>query len=467
MESSKVTLTFCAGVGTTTGANFLLDLGHKKLLVDCGFEQGSEAAQSRNAEDFPYDPSTIDILLITHAHIDHIGRIPKLVKDGFTGVIYSTPATRDLAEVMLMDAVRIIEEDAKNDGVLPMYETKHVTAAMKLWKTADYHISIDLGNTFTAYLKDAGHILGSTMYEISRLGAKLPNQSGSLAPKLVFTGDLGNSPSLFLRDTESIKGATYLVMESVYGDRNHESKEDRKQLLTDAITDTIQRGRTLIIPAFSLERTQDIIFEINDLVERNVIKPVPVFLDSPLGSAVTAIYKKYTKEFNESARDLLAQGDDIFDFPKLKFTVRRIDSENIHHTPNPKIIIAGSGMSSGGRVIGHEMYYLARPDATILFVGYQSVGTLGRRILDGAKEVTIKGQKIKINAEIKSIMGYSSHKDSDHLIEFVADAQATLKKVWVAMGEPKSSLFLVQRLRDYLSIDAEYPKRGDVVELDV
>ncbi len=456
--SSNITLTFCSGAGTTTGANFLLSLEDKKILIDCGLEQGTHFAEERNHEDFLYDPATVDILLITHAHTDHIGRIPKLVKDGFKGTIYSTPSTRDLAETMLSDAVRIIEEEAKKRGVLPLYEHKDVAQAMNLWKKAEYHADVDLGNNFHAHLKDAGHILGSTMFEISRTGSQA---------KIVFTGDLGNSPSLFLRDTESIAGATHLIMESVYGDRNHESKEDRKHILTEVIMDTIARSRTLVIPAFSLERTQDILFEINDLVERNVIKPVPVYLDSPLGSRVTAIYKKYPKEFNESARDMIAQGDDLFDFPKLKFTVHRSESETIHQTSNPKIIIAGSGMSSGGRVLSHEVFYLPQKDATILFVGYQSVGTLGRRILDGAKEVTIHDQKVKINAEIKSINGYSSHKDSDHLIDFVADAASTLKKVYVAMGEPKSSLFLVQRLRDYLDVDASAPERGQSVTIEL
>lgn len=456
--NKKVTLTFCSGVGTTTGANFLLDLEGKKVLVDCGLEQGTHDADGHNRDDFMYDPASIAFLLITHAHTDHIGRIPKLVKDGFKGEIYSTEATRELAEVMLADAVRIIEGESKKKGILPMYEHHDVQQTMSLWKGVEYHTLIDLGNDFHAYVKDAGHILGSTMFEISHKGSQ---------GKIVFTGDLGNSPSLFLRDTESIAGATHLVMESVYGDRNHETKEDRKNTLTEVIKDTIARNRTLLIPAFSLERTQDILYEINDLVERDEIKPVSVFLDSPLGSKVTAIYKKHTKEFNESARNMIAQGDDLFDFPKLRFTIHRDEADVIYRTANPKIIIAGSGMSSGGRVIGHEAHYLPDPTATLLFVGYQAVGTLGRRILDGAKEVNIQGQKIKINAEIRSIMGYSSHKDSDHLIEFVSEAQPTLKKVYVAMGEPKASLFLVQRLRDYLDVDAAYPEKGTTVEIDL
>ncbi len=456
MTSRKAVLTFCGGTGTVTGANFLLEIeGSKKILIDCGLEQGSEFADESNREDFPFNPADIDVLLITHAHTDHIGRIGKLVKDGFKGVIYSTPATRDLAGVMIPDALHLLEMDAKRKGVLALYEEKDVEQAFALWKTLDYYTSVDLGDNITVYAKDSGHILGSVMFEIS-INDK----------KIVFTGDLGNSPSLFLRDTDPITDATYMVMESVYGDRNHESKEDRKAKLVDVIRDTIARKRTLVIPAFSLERTQDIIFEINDLVERNVIGDVKVFIDSPLATHVTEIYKRYSKDFNESARDMIAQGDDLFDFPKLKYTLNRQESQHIDNTAGPKIIIAGSGMSNGGRIVKHEKHYLPDHNTTLLLVGYQSLGTLGRKIFDGEKHLHIDGENVHVRAEIKSILGYSSHKDSDHLVEFAAQTAETVKKIFVAMGEPKSAMFLVQRLRDYANINATYPEKGDSVELE-
>ncbi len=456
MNTPKAKLTFYGGVGTVTGANFLFEIASKRILIDCGLEQGSQFAEERNRDAFAYDPASIDILFITHAHADHIGRIPKLVRDGFKGIIYSTPATRDLTGVMLPDTLRIIEDEARRKGVLPMFEAKDVDEAFKLWKTIPYYETFDIGNGLSVFLKDSGHILGSTMYEFS-----FSNK------KIVFTGDLGNSPSLFLRDTDIITDADYLLMESVYGDRNHESKDERKERLTEIVKDTIKRNRTLVIPAFSLERTQDILFELNELVERGHIGEVKVFIDSPLATAITKIYKSYSNEFKDSARALIAQGDDLFDFPSLKFTVKREESQHIDNAANPKIIIAGSGMSNGGRIVHHEKHYLPDQNATILMIGYQATNTLGRRILEGAKEVTIDGDRIRVNAEIKNITGYSSHKDSEHLVGFVEATAETVKKVFVVMGEPKSAMFLVQRLRDYLGVDAVFPEQGSSVELDM
>jgi metallo-beta-lactamase family protein len=456
MNQKKPTLTFCSGVGTVTGADFLLDINDKKILIDCGLEQGSSFAEERNRDPFPFNPSDIDFLFVTHAHADHIGRIPKLVKDGFKGVIYSTPATRDLSVVMLPDTLQLLQEEAKRNKTTPLYDGKNMSDAFSLWKTIPYYEKFNVTQGLDVFLKDSGHILGSTMYEFSY------NKS-----KIVFTGDLGNSPSLFLRDTDPITDATYLLMESVYGDRNHESKEQRKHEFHDIIRDTIARKRTLVIPAFSLERTQDVLFELNELIEKEHIGDIKVFIDSPLATEVTKVYQSYSNEFKDSARQMIAEGDDLFNFPSLKFTVKREQSEHIDNAANPKIIIAGSGMSNGGRIVHHEKRYLPDRNATILMMGYQATNTLGRRILDGVKEVTIDNEKIKINAEIKSIMGYSSHKDSDHLVEFVSQTAGTVKKVFVAMGEPKSAMFLVQRLRDYLGVDAVYPKRGEVIELDM
>lgn len=444
----SINLTFASGVGSVTGANFLLELGDTKILVDCGLIQGEKSAQAENRLDFGYKPEDIKILFITHAHLDHVGRIPKLVKEGFNGFIYSTPETMALAELILEDAVGLVQREAVNEGVLPLYEEQDMRKAFSLWKTIPYHKETSFPEGFSVYLKDAGHILGSSIIEF-----KYEDK------KIVFTGDLGNSPTPLLRDTETIEGADYVVMESVYGDRNHEPKDERKEKLKSVILDTINKKGTLVIPAFSLERTQVILYEINSLVESKSIPLVPVYVDSPLATRITDIYKASTEFFNEKAKGEIKSGDDIFNFPKLSFTVSAEESRSIDHAKSPKIILAGSGMSVGGRVIHHEQIYLSDPNNTILLVGYQTLGSLGRHLQDGSKEVSINGNKIEVNAKIEMILGYSSHKDSDNLIEFIGSAQSTVKKVFVAMGEPKSSLYLVQKIRDNLGLDAVYPER--------
>jgi len=452
----KPKITFYGGTGSVTGASFLFDIGSKKILVDCGLKQGSREDELENREPFPFDPKSIDILFVTHAHADHIGRIPKLVKDGFSGKIISNPATKSLAEIMFADALSIMKINALQDQGAMFYDASHVAKALSVWETLPYHTKFDLGDGFSVYAKDAGHILGSTMYEFSR-GDRT----------IVFTGDLGNSPSPLLRDTESVSGANYIVMESVYGDRNHESKDDRDANFKKIIEDTIAGNRTLLIPSFSLERTQVLLYKINNLFESGEMKSIPVFLDSPLAIKVTEIYSKISNYFKDSVRDEIAQGDDIFDFPKLQKTARIKDSQGIVAESNPKIIIAGSGMSAGGRILSHEIMYAPDPNATILLVGYQSVGTIGRQLEEGVKVINIKGERVIVRAKIEKIEGFSSHKDSNGLVSFVETAGDSLEKVFVAMGEPKSGLFLVQRLRDELGVKAVFPEEDSVHEIDI
>lgn len=452
--SNKPTLTFCGGVGSVTGANFLLQTPKAKILVDCGMFQGDKVCDNRNSEPFPYDLSSIDALIVTHAHVDHIGRIPKLVKDGFKGMILSTPQTRALAEVLLPDAARIITEEAARCGTPAAYGPADVAPTFEHWETLPYYTSRAIGDV-GVYLKDAGHVLGSAFVEITH----------EAFGKLVFSGDLGKSPAPLLKDTDTVTDANYMVIESVYGDRAHETIPDRRMALEDIIERVVAEHGTLLIPAFSLERTQELLYDINVLVESKRIPRVPILLDAPLAIKVTDVYRKSVDLFNKQTQDLIHSGDDIFSFDGLKLVTTPEASRAIHSIGGPKIIIAGSGMSHGGRIIEHERYYLSDPASTILIVGYQSPGSLGRQLQDGVGEVNINGDKIPVRARISTLRAYSGHRDLDGLIEFTSNSSLSLKKVFVTMGEPKASQFLAQRMRDFLGINAVYPDLGQVVEL--
>jgi metallo-beta-lactamase family protein len=448
-------LTCYGGVGSVTGANFLLEVAGKKLLIDCGLFQGCKFCEDHNREPFPYDPSEIDALLVTHAHIDHIGRIPKLVRDGFSGVIYSTPQTKEISAVMLEDSMGVLEKEARSEGKEIFYGERDVARSIELWRGIEGREAADIVGGVQARFLDAGHILGSSIIEIL-IGGK----------KIVFTGDLGNSPAPLLKDTDVVSDADYLIMESVYGDREHQAREDRKGQLEDVIEDTVRRGGALMIPAFSLERTQVLLYHLNELVENGRIPSLPVYLDSPLAIKVTDIYKRHAMEFKKEVQRQIEGGDDIFNFPNLHFTLSTEESKNIAAVPNPKVIIAGSGMSNGGRIIHHERRYLPDPKSTLLLVGYQAAGSLGRILADGAKEVTIMGERVPVRARVANISGYSAHKDCSGLVEFVSHTADSVKQVFVTMGEPSSSIFLVQRLRDYLGVNAIVPEEGKRYVLD-
>jgi metallo-beta-lactamase family protein len=311
-----------------------------------------------------------------------------------------------------------------------------------------------LKDGITAWYTDAGHILGSGMIHLTR-GDK----------KIVFTGDIGNVPQPLLRAPIIPKDYDYMVMESVYGDRLHEEVAERTALLQHYIEETQKKGGTLIIPAFSLERTQGMIFEINNLVETGKIKPLPVFLDSPLAIAVTSIYRRYTEYLRPEVQNQIKGGDDIFAFKGLQFTDTVEDSKSIAGEKGAKIIIAGSGMSHGGRIRRHEQEFLDQPNTTLLLVGYQSVGSIGRVLQDGAKSVMIDGKKVKVKAQIATIRGFSGHADRDQLVELVANGADKAKQIFVTMGEERSSLFLTQRLRDYLSVNAIAPDENQEIEI--
>lgn len=449
---------FYGGTGKVTGANFLvktLDEDNPvSFLIDCGLEQGAKLCDECNYKPFPYNPSEVDFLFITHPHIDHIGKIPKLVKDGFRGRILSTAPTRDISAVMLEDSLDILAREAMDLGRDPIYESKDVMQAMNLWEEFKYGSRMSVG-PLEVEMKETGHTLGSVMYIFHYQGKKI-----------AFSGDLGNSPAPLLKNAEPIKDLDYLVMESVYGDRNHEGREERRNLLRKTIIDARARGGVLMIPAFSLERTQEVLYEIERMTEEGEIPVIPIYLDSPLAIKITDIYKRYDHLLNKKVNSEISSGNDIFDFPNIHMTPKSDQSKRIVKTANPKIVIAGSGMSNGGRILHHEKHFLPDKRSTLLLIGYQAVGTLGRRIEEGAKRVKIFDDYVNVKARIVNIRGYSAHMDSEHLLEYVEGSGESLKKVFVVMGEPKSSLFLVQRIKDYLDIDAYSPKEGEIIEID-
>ncbi|MCK5027082.1 MAG: MBL fold metallo-hydrolase [Candidatus Pacebacteria bacterium] len=456
MDKKQATLTFCGGAIGPTGSNFLFETEKKALLVDCGFFQGEKLNENKNDDPFLYEPKKIDILFITHAHLDHIGRIPKLIQEGFRGKIYSTPPTKEITELMLTDSLRVLTRQARETGGEAPYSEEDIITIMSLWDVCEYHEKIVVDDDTNVIFYDAGHILGSAMVEISYNGKKI-----------LFTGDLGNTPAPLLYDTETPQDISCLVMESVYGDRNHEDKKVRRELVRQAILQTVKNNGTLMIPVFSIERTQEMLFELNYLVEHNEIPLLPVFLDSPLAIKVTDIYKKYQHYFNDKTKDIIKSGDDIFNFPMLRFTKTRDESMVIADVDGPKVIMAGSGMSNGGRIVHHEKKYLEDPKNTLLLVGYQAVGTLGRRLQEGQKKVVINDKEVNVRAKIMTIHGYSAHKQSDDLLEFVATLAESdeLKQVFVVLGEPRSSMYLSQKIRDYVGVTASVVKDGQSVDL--
>jgi metallo-beta-lactamase family protein len=455
---STFTITFAGGAQTPTGSNFLLDVGGKRFMIDCGLYQGEKVSLDNNMSAFTYDIKSIDALFITHAHLDHVGRIPKLVRDGYSNPIYSTAPTREIAELVMLDSMGVLGKEAKREDKPLLYEEKDVFNTMRLWKDLTYHQKFEITGSdgpIIAEYYDSGHILGSGIITFSYKGKKI-----------AFTGDLGNTPSPLMRDTEVITDLDYLAIESVYGDRNHEDYSTRVQLLTDAITSTVKMGGTLMIPAFSVERTQELLFYFNQLVEKGDIPPVPVYLDSPLAINVTSVYKKYESLFNVGANSIIKSGDDIFNFKGLVMTKSPEESKSINNVVGPKIIMAGSGMSNGGRILHHEARYLGDEKSTLLIVGYQATGTLGRKLVDGAREVYIHGTPVQVRARIINIHGFSAHKDSDHLVEFAGESHEKLKKVFVILGEPKSAYFLAQRLHEEYGYDVTVPELDQKVELD-
>ncbi len=452
--------------GTVTGSMYLIETDSgKKFIVEAGFFQGHH--EKRNYEPLPFDPSEIEHIVISHVHLDHIGRLPILVKHGFNGQIISTPANRDLASIMLMDAAHVQEEEYQHQlkrGIRrgevppePLYDIEDVILTMsKFNKTVNYEGRYYLYDDVVVTFRDAGHILGSSFLELEVEGKKI-----------IFSGDLGNRGKPIIRDPEypAITDPDLLMIESTYGNRDHRSVEESVEELKEAIVQTLKRGGNVIIPSFALERAQDILFYLREFKEKGIIpRSTPVFLDSPLAINATKIFLAHTECFDEKTLALLRSGKDPFRFEGLHFTRSANDSKKINNIQGGAIIIAGSGMCNGGRVKHQLKHNLWREESSVIFVGYQAKGTLGRRIVDGEKEVEIYGERIVVRAQIYTINGFSGHAGRSTLIDW-ANSIKGKKRALVVHGEPDQSAALADALKDIGYSEVQIAEYGVPVEV--
>ena len=425
-------------------------------MVDCGMFQGSQFNEDKNKDPLLFNPAELSGVIVTHAHLDHVGRLPLLVKNGYEGKFYATPPTVELTELILEDALHIMLYNQRHFGKPVLYDSTDIAKVMERFKPIDYHQKFLLAPDVSFTFYDAGHIFGSAFVEIEAEGKRV-----------VFSGDIGNINVPILRDTDTLPGGVdLLVCESTYGDRLHESALLRQEILESLISDAIGKGGTLMIPSFSLERTQELIYDLNDLVDRKHKLPrVPIFLDSPLAIKATRVYLKYPKYYDAEATRLFKNGDKLFDFPGLVMTETKEESKKINTMPGAKIIIAGAGMMNGGRIVHHAMRYLSDKRNTLLIVGYQAQNTLGRKILDGQSPVDIMGEKIPVHCHVKAIGALSAHGDQDKLLDWVGGGTSVPKQVLLTHGEPPASGALAKRLTGDLGVKAMPASFGMKVDL--
>ena len=458
-------LSFHGGAREVTGACYLIETNNAKILIDCGLFQCAQECEDWNFEPFKFKPSEIDALFVTHGHLDHVGRVPKLIREGFVGKIYSTPATKELAKIILEDALSLAKREKEE-----LYGASDLEKTFNLWEDVSYQRPIEIKNIKIKF-NDAGHILGSAMVEIwvpkpTSVGRDPgPEGLGTDSKHILFTGDLGNVPSVLLPQPESFKDIEYLIIESTYGNKQHERPEDRVLNLERAIEDIASRGGVLMIPAFATERTQDILFYLNEMLHYKRIPEMPVFVDSPLAIRATEVYGRYTESYKDEIRDLYKKHINLFKFKKLKFTETVEESKAINDIPPPKVVIAGSGMMSGGRILHHARRYLQDEKSILLLVGYQGAGSLGRRLIDGAKNIKLFNEEIMVRAEIRQISGFSAHADEPQLFSFVESNKDSLKRVFVVQGEESRALHFMQEIKDRLGVQADAPTLYEEFEI--
>jgi metallo-beta-lactamase family protein len=472
-------VTFLGAAKTVTGSNFLVEAAGKKFLVDCGMYQGKASLELENSDPFLYDVHEIDFMLLTHAHIDHSGRIPKLYNEGYRSPVYATKATCDLCEIMLPDSGHIQETEIewknrkrKREGkedLPPLYTAEEAEKCMELFRPVDYDEIVDITDNISVRFNDAGHMLGSAIIEI------WATENGKTT-KVVFTGDIGNNDLPLLDSPTMISNADYLVMESTYGNRLHIRNDSKAEVFLNVVSETLDHGGTVVIPSFAVGRTQEILYEIDKLKEEKgqdpefakkyrTIMNVPVYVDSPLAISATEIFQKNTELFEDEIQEKIKSGDNPLEFPGLKFTRTAEESKALNESTEPCIILSASGMCDVGRIKHHLKHNLWNPNSTILFVGYQAPGTLGRTIVDGAKKVKIFGEEIAVNARIEYIEGYSGHADQEWLLNFVYSFTNQPKHIFLVHGEPEGQEVLKQKIEENPGTKVTIPEFGQSFEL--
>ncbi|MBA7478454.1 hypothetical protein ES707_13877 [subsurface metagenome] len=468
-------ISFLGAAKIVTGSNFLIETKNTKFLIDCGLFQGNKSINRMNYEPFNFNPKEIDFMVLSHAHIDHSGRIPKLTKKGFKGNIYATKATTDLCSIMLPDSGHIQEMENKWDNRKrrrsgrklrePLYTAKEAEESLKYFKPVLYGQKIKLNHEVSARFRDAGHILGSSIIE-------LWIKEDSKKTKLVFSGDLGRRDRPILRDPSLIDEADYLIVESTYGNKQHHPSEvDDKELIA-IINSTVKRGGNVVIPSFAIERAQDIIYELNKYYTKYIktedqdFLSVPVYVDSPLTVSATEIFLRNPDCFDEDTLKLIKIGNNPLDFYNLKFTRTAEESKQINFSKESKVIISASGMCTAGRIKHHLKHNLWRKESSIVFVGYQAKGTLGRRIKDGEKVVKIFGEEIRANAKIYSLEGFSGHADREGIIRWIKSFRNKPQKIFVVHGEEEATEEISRKIEEELKIKTHIPELGETLSIE-
>lgn len=447
-------ITFFGAAHEVTGSCHLIETHSKRILLDCGMFQGSDFNEGKNHDAFPFDPKSIDVVLVSHAHLDHTGRLPKLVREGYEGHIYMTKATVELARIVWDDAYQIMEYDRKKFQSPVLFEPQDIEETSVQCRGVDYNEELFFDDVKVKF-HDAGHIFGSAFIEIEADGKCI-----------VFSGDMGNRNAPIIRDSENHGKVDVLICESTYGNRLHESEEQKDTLLLNLIKEGVKKGGTIMVPAFSLERTQELIYRLHDMgVHDHTLPNVPIFLDSPMAIDAIKVYKKYSEYYDAEAENKYLNGDDFLSIPQLRLTYTKEESKMINHVVGPKIVIAGAGMMNGGRILHHASRYLSDPNSTLIIVGYQSVGTLGRRLYEGAHKVRIFGDEVEVKCAIKAIGALSAHGDQQKLLEWIKSKNNLPKKVFCVHGEPEAATALAQKIRDEMQVEALVPEYAESVEV--